>query len=563
MLVFLLFIIVLVVCAVSIYVWAMLDNAERYQDAIYLYAKCFPDKVLNKLNIPVYYINLDRSTERKEALESHVSEFQIPDVRRVEAFDAKYLGRTNSYNFSDNTVVQLVQQRIPGKLNYQACLLSHLKAIDAAYKDGREYALIVEDDVNLLSVAILGKESLLDLAKSNTTGRVLQLYRMTKKTNKYFENGAVAYLVDRAAMKEFQRVYNGSTADFSSWGGTFIPDGFVYKFPSNGAEYVGSNYFIPTDGVSKSTLCDDILWKIRPMLSTHSSLDPHAYFIRDNSWAYQNSSFVKRLLQLSHPDMIICRNIHFKPVKTSVFGNLGLGMEDVFNIFYTNGKTRIGWEGEGKRVRGEHKFVSYLPAPTGAVWFPFILDQINAHNLKLITDKDFPIITERPFFLAYLNSNTVLERECMFSEILKVRPDAHGLGKCSHNHDIDLGRGEYKENYKVFLQYRFVLVMENKQQGGYLTEKLYSAFVSGAIPVYWGCSESARKFFNTEAYIDIADFETFEACVKFIDTLDNDKERLRQMQSKPVFRNDTVPEEFLWFQKGNSFMDRCVNYISS
>ena len=38
----------------------------------------------------------------------------------------------------------------------------------------------------------------------------------------------------------------------------------------------------------------------------------------------------------------------------------------------------------------------------------------------------------------------------------------------------------------VFKNYRFVLAVENTQVYYYITEKIMIAFLSGAIPIYWG-----------------------------------------------------------------------------
>jgi GR25 family glycosyltransferase involved in LPS biosynthesis len=79
-----------------------------------------------------YYINLDRSPERKERMEKMFQQFKL-DFTRVQAIDGKQLTswdqRLNPYE--------------------QGCTLSHLKAIEEFYQSGEEMAIICEDDMTM------------------------------------------------------------------------------------------------------------------------------------------------------------------------------------------------------------------------------------------------------------------------------------------------------------------------------------------------------------------------------------------------------------------------------
>ena len=46
--------------------------------------------------------------------------------------------------------------------------------------------------------------------------------------------------------------------------------------------------------------------------------------------------------------------------------------------------------------------------------------------------------------------------------------------------------GYLDELVEWYSPYRFALVFENKDWPGYVTEKIVSAFLAGAIPIYWG-----------------------------------------------------------------------------
>ena len=110
----------------------------------------------------------------------------------------------------------------------------------------------------------------------------------------------------------------------------------------------------------------------------------------------------------------------------------------------------------------------------------------------------------------------------------------------------------------MFEKYRFVLSMENRQLKGYLTEKIINVFISGAIPIFWGCSDSVKKLFNPESYIDIDDFSSYDECVDYICELDKSPEKLQEIQNKSIFKDGEINEMFKWYEKDNKFVEKIV-----
>lgn len=60
--------------------------------------------------------------------------------------------------------------------------------------------------------------------------------------------------------------------------------------------------------------------------------------------------------------------------------------------------------------------------------------------------------------------------------------------------------GGHVKKINACKDYRFSIVIENCKEDFYFTEKLIDAFLSGVVPIYWGCP-SIGQFFNTDGMI--------------------------------------------------------------
>ena len=110
------------------------DDQQNHQQDIELFS--------HKLNIPIYYINLDRSYERKQHIENQFKIYNIKNYKRISAIDGNNISKScqklginyyNNYKITNNEI---------------ACTLSHLYTIRQAYYDNHDMVLIVEDDVS-------------------------------------------------------------------------------------------------------------------------------------------------------------------------------------------------------------------------------------------------------------------------------------------------------------------------------------------------------------------------------------------------------------------------------
>lgn len=59
--------------------------------------------------------------------------------------------------------------------------------------------------------------------------------------------------------------------------------------------------------------------------------------------------------------------------------------------------------------------------------------------------------------------------------------------------------GQHVKKIESCKQYKFSVVIENCKEDFYFTEKLVDCFLTGVIPIYWGCP-SIKQFFNTNGF---------------------------------------------------------------
>lgn len=91
----------------------------------------------------------------------------------------------------------------------------------------------------------------------------------------------------------------------------------------------------------------------------------------------------------------------------------------------------------------------------------------------------------------------------------------------------------FQQSTEFRKDYRFSLVFENAKRKGYLTEKLFSPWLAGSIPIYWGDSE-ASKVCNPDAYIDCTMCTTAQEVVEKVRAIEENPEKYLAMQKAPV-----------------------------
>jgi len=120
--------------------------------------------------------------------------------------------------------------------------------------------------------------------------------------------------------------------------------------------------------------------------------------------------------------------------------------------------------------------------------------------------------SQRLNVLKFFETNHPQELECYG----RFPPE---LGNVSmlKGHILGLHSGE--EKISTLQNYRFCICFENTiGLQGYITEKIFSCFAAGCIPIYWG-PENIEHYIPKSCFIDYRDFSTNAELYEFISTI--------------------------------------------
>jgi len=177
--------------------------------------------------------------------------------------------------------------------------------------------------------------------------------------------------------------------------------------------------------------------------------------------------------------------------------------------------------------------------------FTFREDFLNLNN-------KFKFVPYHCSWIQYENRN-VYEKNKNLSIIVseKKQTEGHILRHQiveRYKKDIDIyGRG-YKfvsDKLDALKDYRFSIVVENTKKNYYFTEKLLDCFVTGTIPIYWGCPKIG-DFFNEKGIIT---FNNIDELNEIIINLSDDKykEMLSYAHENFLLTNKyKTPEDFFY-----------------
>lgn len=91
-----------------------------------------------------------------------------------------------------------------------------------------------------------------------------------------------------------------------------------------------------------------------------------------------------------------------------------------------------------------------------------------------------------------------------------------------------------KDKHEVAKDYQFVLCFENDLYPGYVTEKPFDAWSTGAIPVWWGCDPAG--YLNARALLNLHSLGSMDRLVQMVKQLTLSPAGRAEISSSPILR---------------------------
>ena len=134
-------------------------------------------------------------------------------------------------------------------------------------------------------------------------------------------------------------------------------------------------------------------------------------------------------------------------------------------------------------------------------------------------------------FLSDCNARFSRWRYEYLNELMKyVKIDSYGT--CLHNSKMESTRRDVEKfNIKIDIlvqkRYKFLIAFENSQVSEYITEKIWHAYMSQTIPIYYGPPEIYEQVPGNNTFIDVAKFPGPKQLAEYIKTVDRSRQLYR------------------------------------
>lgn len=122
-------------------------------------------------------------------------------------------------------------------------------------------------------------------------------------------------------------------------------------------------------------------------------------------------------------------------------------------------------------------------------------------------------------------------------------------------------KGEILDKQEILKKSRFSIVYENiRGVKGYITEKIFDAFVAGNIPIYWGAPD-INDYVPKDCFIDRREFSNHQELYEFIKKMPEDQYLNYQRHIKDFLENKS--EKFSCSEFSNIISSKIIKVINN
>lgn len=517
----------------------------------------------NKVSYPIYYINLDKDIIRREQTEMQLQNISN-NFYRIKGVNGK-----NIKNKFKDTIdgISFKNEYNGSSLAELGCILSHIKAINTAYKNGDKISLIVEDDIKIDLYKF--SESLETIvSKAPNDWEVLQLFSgnlkllkdpviTIKKVNfiKFHTDSwsCAAYLISKKGMEKILNILGYPyhikkiSKNFPLLG---VSDWWIYSVLKT---YTIYPYPFSINTFLESTIHKEHIERVHvPVVHTFLK-NINVFHINSNNLIYVDKDSDMKFISFIFPNHFLTTDKN--KAKIIVDNILSTKLDSIYSF----PKIVIDREcSDDSNIKNASLVITTKKYPKNKMPFLYIPSySISFAQYDISPESLIKIhLPKKKRFCAFINSNN----DAKFKGITDSQNFYNLLQNMSENRVENLD--SYLSNKELLSEYKFVIVFENEQIDGYISDKITNTMIAGTIPIYLGTND-VKNHFNKESFICVNDFSDWQSCINYILYLDVNENQYINMLSKPWLINNKLTEHFSWWKSDlGNFYNNLHKYIN-
>jgi len=115
----------------------------------------------------------------------------------------------------------------------------------------------------------------------------------------------------------------------------------------------------------------------------------------------------------------------------------------------------------------------------------------------------------------------------------------------------------YREKIEFFQKYKFNISIHFTDTPYILQEKIFHAYFSGSIPIFYGNKFILEEGFNPNTFINLHDYSDLDEFLDLVKRIDSDESLYRSYIEEPIYVDNTPPE-YISFDYTLDFLERII-----
>lgn len=207
--------------------------------------------------------------------------------------------------------------------------------------------------------------------------------------------------------------------------------------------------------------------------------------------------------------------------------------------------------------------LKYLRQPSGVMdnWTIYDESRLTDSPLNWLTTKrDFETISKRNTRFCSITQAShndfrkkVFDKLNEYKQVTSSGPweqnidPSETLNKYEWTKPEYIGRNDgltYREKMSFFNKYKLNIAIHFTNTPYILQEKIYHAYFTGAIPIFYGNPYILEEGFNPNSFINLHDFTNLDDFLALVKEIDSNEELYRKYIEEPIFVNNKIPKYY-------------------